>query len=731
MKNQSLSKKLAFRIATPVIAAVLIIAVLIAVLAHYAFTRFDEERHRIRLTRLSQRTHLFCESAYKELERTVGARNERKVRIAQARVVAGLEDFFRSTGLEGLILDGRTMVPLTPGLPEALRDKLMQQVPVEGRIDRIAFRGASYYVTMKIFSPWGWKIVLAINPWDTAQLYSSMRTYFIAGFLLILVLLAAIFVALNAVILRPINEIVRTVRNGGLPQYTGIAEFEYLSRHLRESIQKRSTLLANIERTNFIYIHDVNGQFTYLSPSVTAMLGYTEEDFATHFTTYLTTHPANRLAVERAELNIKGIQQPTTEVEVFHKAGGTRWLEVTAVPVFDDQGRVTAVEGIAHDITDRKKTEDDLRANRELLSSLMASLPGMAYRCRNDQSCTMEFVSEGCLELTGYGVDDLTGSPALSFGSLIHPEDRGIVWRLICEAIAKGERYRLTYRIFCADDTIKWVWEQGQALHAPAGSMIRVGFITDITAIRRLEDELLKTQKLESLGVLAGGIAHDFNNLLQAILGNISLARLSANAPDKVRERLVEAELATRRAGDLSNRLLTFSSGGRPLKKILSVAVPLREVLQTQYSDPLIVIVVTIAADLRSSEIDEAQIRQVFQNVLQNAREALSGGGKVRVVAENAVVRDADGLPLRSGQYVKVTITDSGMGIPKEHRVRLFDPYFTTKDMGPDKGRGLGLTVCHSIVTKHNGIITIDSPEGGGTVVSIYLPAVGEGKAGV
>ncbi len=726
MTTLPITKTLLFRVAFPITAAVLIAAAAVTAAVSLAFVRFDLERHRELMATLSHEVYTICEEHRRGRGGLEQIDETARLRIVKARAMAALEDFVRASGMDGVIADGNGKIALgrEPG-HDLLAALDWPAVREAGSFRTISSGGKGYYVAIVQYPPWQWRIFLIQHAETPGVLARIVGKYYLAGLLILAGVLAAVLLALRTVIKRPIDDIVRTVRSGGVPQYQGIAEFEYLSTQLGEAIRKRNVLLANIEQTHFLYSHDVHGTFTFVSPSITQILGYGVDEFAAHYTTYLTAHSANALVVERTEQSIRGIQQPPYEAEVYHKDGSKHWLEVTEVPVRDERGTVIAVEGIARDVTERKCTEEDLRAGRELLATLMESLPGMAYRCRSDREWTMEFVSAGCRELTGYLPGDLVGNRVVSFGSLIHPEDRGIVWRIVQETVAGGGPYRLAYRIFNNAGQMKWVWEQGQALAGDPPR--RVGFITDITETRRLEEELQKAQKLKALGALAGGIAHDFNNLLQAILGNVTLAKLALNDPEKLRGRLTEAELATRRAGDLSSKLLTFSSGGKPTRKIGSIAALLNEAVQAFRSDRSVTVDLTLAADLLPVEIDGAQIRQVLQNVLQNAREAMPGGGTVRIAASNANIQDDDGLPLRSGMYVKVVIADTGRGIPRDHLARVFDPYHTTKDIGADKGSGLGLTVCHSIITKHDGIITVDSAEGSGTVVTICLPAAAAG----
>ncbi|HOI16363.1 MAG TPA: ATP-binding protein, partial [Geobacteraceae bacterium] len=245
----------------------------------------------------------------------------------------------------------------------------------------------------------------------------------------------------------------------------------------------------------------------------------------------------------------------------------------------------------------------------------------------------------------------------------------------------------------------------------------------DITEKRKMEEELLKSQKLESIGVLAGGIAHDFNNLLTAILGNISLSKMYVSEGDKVHQKLVEAEKASLRARDLTQQLLTFSRGGAPVKKTAAVTDIIRDSVAFTLSGSRATYRFSIADELWPVEVDEGQMSQVINNLILNADQAMPSGGVIEVGCSNLAVGVDSLLPLRNGRYVVITIKDQGIGIPDEALPRIFDPYFTTKK----DGKGLGLATVYSIVRNHDGHISVHSTPGVGTTFTIYLPAAGAG----
>jgi len=242
----------------------------------------------------------------------------------------------------------------------------------------------------------------------------------------------------------------------------------------------------------------------------------------------------------------------------------------------------------------------------------------------------------------------------------------------------------------------------------------------DISERKRLDEEHLRTQKLESLGVLAGGIAHDFNNLLTGILGNLSLAK--ANLPESgvVAQRLAETEKATLRAKDLTQQLLTFAKGGAPIKTEASLAGLIQDAVGFAVRGTKAVCEYDWAEDLWLAEVDTGQLGQVVQNLVINAVHAMPEGGAIRLAARNLTVNPGES-PLTPGKYVLITVKDQGLGIPPEHLAKIFDPYFTTKQ----GGSGLGLAVVHSIIANHAGHITVASEVGKGTVFSLYLPSTG------
>ena len=268
-----------------------------------------------------------------------------------------------------------------------------------------------------------------------------------------------------------------------------------------------------------------------------------------------------------------------------------------------------------------------------------------------------------------------------------------------------------------------WCYDIVSTFEHHAHGTIWISIRQDITQRKKAEAERLKSHMLESIGFLAGGIAHDFNNLLTIILSNIDIA-ISYLAPDdKAVGRLVQAEEICGMASGLSRRLLTFATGGDPIKKIMPVTGLLRSTVATLLKDTSIVLQFHLPEDLYPAAIDEEQMTQVINNLIINAKEVMPHGGTLTILGENLHISDQDSLPMRSGKYLKISIRDTGAGIAPENLAKVFDPYYSTKDMYSQKGLGLGLAVCYSVMKKHDGLITVESEVGKGTVFLLFFPA--------
>lgn len=248
--------------------------------------------------------------------------------------------------------------------------------------------------------------------------------------------------------------------------------------------------------------------------------------------------------------------------------------------------------------------------------------------------------------------------------------------------------------------------------------------LEDITGRKRAEADRLILSKLESTAILAGGIAHDYNNLLTIILLSLEHCRTLVPAGEELAHHLEQAEKATLLAHGLTQQLITFASGGTPIRKVTALSEMIRDSTLLALSGSRVRCDFALADDLWPAEVDAVQIGQVIRNIVQNAQEAMPEGGVVSIRAENIVLGPQEEPALPPGDYVRVSIADRGGGIAKEVLPRVFDPYFSTKQRATQKGMGLGLTICHTVIKEHGGSIAVESEVGGGTTFDIHIPAL-------
>ena len=388
-------------------------------------------------------------------------------------------------------------------------------------------------------------------------------------------------------------------------------------------------------------------------------------------------------------------------------------------PFFNEAGEVTGGVGIIEDITKVYETEEALIKSEEKFKEMIDRSPLPIAVTDNDDNIV--YNNRECYNIFRFSRKDI--KDLKSWWNCAYPDPlyRQTVVDDWYQSYKHSQANRETfgpkeYKVTCGDGTVCDI-----EFHVvPVGDLSFI-IMNDMTRHREAEAELLKTKKIESLGILAGGIAHDFNNILTAIIGNLNLLKMDITEGHKAYNLINTIENASWRARDLTQQLLTFSHGGSPIKKVTSIRELLIEsasfVLTGTNTKP----VFSIDDNLRDAEIDEGQISQVIHNLVINARESMHNGGIIQISAENFKCEGAECL-IFPGNYIRIKIEDSGKGMSTSVISNIFDPFFTTKAAGA----GLGLSVSYSIVKKHGGDIKVHSIEGEGTVFEIYLPASDE-----
>ena len=369
-----------------------------------------------------------------------------------------------------------------------------------------------------------------------------------------------------------------------------------------------------------------------------------------------------------------------------------------------------------------RRAEQALEEQKEWLGVTLRSIgDGVITTDLNGEVRLVNRVAE---RLTGWTQEEAVGEPLAAIFCNLDPETRALCDNSVAMLNRQGgERGLSRCTILVARDlTERPIEEIAAPLRDAAGRTIgMVVAFRDITDALKAQAEQAKASKVASLGLLAGGIAHDFNNILMGIMGNVSMARVTV-PPGTATRALEEAEQACVRARQLTWQLLTFSKGGVPLKKTLAISRVLEEAATLAVRGTNVRCALDVAPDLWDVSADEGQLVQVITNAVVNAQQAMPQGGSITVRAENVTelgTRWEYALCVNPGQYVRISVTDTGIGIPAENLGRIFDPYFTTKQ----QGSGLGLATLHSIVKNHGGFVSVSSQLGHGTTIQVNLPA--------
>jgi len=405
---------------------------------------------------------------------------------------------------------------------------------------------------------------------------------------------------------------------------------------------------------------------------------------------------------------------------LHHHGGEFFWAEISLQASYlEGKKRIIAV---VRNIHARKMAEQDLASEKERLAVTLRSIgDGVITTDVRGRIVMMNSVAE---TLTGWQQAEAAGRLFSEVFHIQHQTTGQPCENPVARVLGTSQKTELADDtiLVARDGTIRNIADSGAPICDPQSKVIGVVLVfRDVTDEKRMEEELFKVRKLESVGVLAGGIAHDFNNILVAILGNLGLARQKLDSRGEAEALLRNTEKAALRAKDLTAQLLTFSRGGEPVIKATSIGAMIRESAEFVLRGSNVKATFAIPEDLWLVNADSGQIGQVIQNIVLNARQAIPEGGTVDITCSNCQNCSTGPDPIRH-RCVRVRIHDNGPGIPADILPKIFDPYFSTRD----DGSGLGLAICHSIIKKHGGHLSVESEPGAGTTFFIQLPVSGE-----
>ncbi len=425
-------------------------------------------------------------------------------------------------------------------------------------------------------------------------------------------------------------------------------------------------------------------------------------------------------AVTRAVL--EGIPILHEPHEIVCWDGTRKSIVHSAVPMLGPNREIQGAIAVNEDTTERKRTEKLLRQSEAELRVTFENAPiGMVLKNTHGHPLKC---NRALQQFLGYSEEELRGMTLAQFS---HPDDAPRAAALFQEVIAgRREHFQIEKRYLRKDKEVIWGRLTGSAVRGPSHEpQYVIAMIEDITEKKKLESQLMRAQRLESIGTLAGGIAHDLNNVLAPILLSCELLQGEKPDPD-TRENVAMIKASAQRGAELVRQVLSFARGiesGRasvqPAHSILEIANLARETFPKS-----IHIQTRTPQDLRTVCCDSTQLHQVLLNLCVNARDAMPAGGDLTVIAENVWV-DADQaakIPAaKPGPYVVITISDTGIGIPPDMQKKIFEPFFTTKEAG--KGTGLGLSTTLDIVKSRGGFVNLSSAPGKGTAFAVWLPA--------
>ena len=496
----------------------------------------------------------------------------------------------------------------------------------------------------------------------------------------------------------------------------------------RQLLQREADYLRLVDNITEGLLITQGDRMIFANHQAAAITGYSVSELLSRpFTEFV--YPEDAVIMwANYQRRIQGLDAPEVRTSrIFYRDGSLRWVEFKTM-LIQWEGKPAALS-FCNDVTERKLAEDALRASEEKFARAFRESPVWVVISTLDEGRYLE-VNDTFLRDTGYTRDEVIGRTSEELGTWLEQNDRQWIVEQIKEkgSIRNVEVERRTRK----GDVLIMLFSGESFDMGDDKCLLSVSL--DITEYRRMEDDksrlenqLRDVQKMEALGTMAGGLAHDFNNILMGILGRVSLMQSEPDISRSNMDHLVSIEELVESATNLTRQLLAFARGGRFEAQVLDINQLIRKTtkifIRTHKQ-------ITVHEDFHPQawtvEADRGQMEQVFLNLMINAWQAMPEGGELRLTSEN--IDFSEKVPphsqLSPTRYVRITVTDTGMGMDDATMQRIFDPFFTTREMG--RGTGLGLASAYGIIKNHGGVITVRSQVGQGTSFHIYLPASGK-----
>ena len=485
-----------------------------------------------------------------------------------------------------------------------------------------------------------------------------------------------------------------------------------------------------LEKTSEGICVDKDGLIQYMNPALQRIVGYLPEDWPVAYPPFqIFIHPAERskVMIQYDRFRCGKEMEQHFETSFIHKDGHRVEVELKICRVENDGGKREIIS-VIHDITERKRAKEKLEEERAFLRQVIDAVP--SFISVKDIEGRFELANKSLAKAWGTTVEHLIGSTIVDLNATegetfrFQENDTDVIRD-------KKEKFLPEEKVAFADRSVQWLSTYKVPLTTREGVCNRVLTVgTDITYLKEAEEEkktlqkrLIAVQKMEAVGTLAGGIAHDFNNILMGIQGSISLLLYDLKPDHPHRQKLEIIENYIQLGADLTKKILGFARGGKydvkpaNINELLGNSADLFGRTRKEVG-----IYRSFEKNVWTVEVDWGQMEQVFLNLFINASEAMPGGGNLDLETENCVFGKTDLKPVgvTEGRYVKISVTDEGIGMDDRTQERIFDPFFTTKPKGT--GTGLGLASAYGIIKNHGGSIHVSSKQGKGTAFTIYLP---------